>query len=287
MRIGMLGLAGYGDGLPTLVWKLALLSVVTATGACSPRGVGEAGEGGEGAAMEPQEVEVVTGGEEAPALHMFRPDQLWYEQSGNGFAHEAHRELDCSSCHDQPRGHGAHAPLTCAECHRSGAETNLELPAPEDCQSCHHGPEQLQECVACHEVPGVLVSAQELDFAVWDEPRSRGLEFRHAIHGAEDCALCHVRAPALTPAESCATCHPDHHEADVTCSACHVAAPEEAHDLGVHQTCSGGGCHQDSVIEALSQTRTVCLVCHEEQENHESAEECTDCHRVRAEPRDD
>jgi hypothetical protein len=56
--------------------------------------------------------------------------------------------------------------------------------------------------------------------------------------------------------------------------------------VNAHLTCSGSGCHTAPEVERVSDTRAVCLLCHQEQENHEPGGVCVECHRVRPETGD-
>ena len=56
---------------------------------------------------------------------------------------------------------------------------------------------------------------------------------------------------------------------------------EGDHDLRVHQTCSGSGCHTAPDVESLAETRTGCLGCHQAQTEHEPRQDCVECHRMR------
>lgn len=79
----------------------------------------------------------------------------------------------------------------------------------------------------------------------------------------------------------CGSCHQDHHRPDARCQSCHTQPPASAHGVQAHVSCSGSGCHDAPDVDAMAQTRAVCLVCHQAQENHEVGRECADCHQVR------
>jgi len=238
---------------------------------------------GNGQAEQPAQAvaEATSVADSVPGLRRFLPDDMRRSTRPERFAHDAHARINCAVCHDAPRGHEAHGSLACAECHRASAQATMAALAPEQCQSCHHGAEQTWTCEHCHQSRGALESVQTLAFGVWSVPRSRTLPFDHGAHAELDCASCHQNPPALTPAASCATCHEAHVEAEVRCASCHVAPPPGAHDVNAHLTCSGAGCHSAPQVEALASTRPVCLVCHQEQEEHEPDGNCIDCHRVR------
>jgi hypothetical protein len=216
-----------------------------------------------------------------PGLRPFLSDEMQRSTRPESFAHDAHQQIDCAVCHDVPRGHGSHAGVECADCHRASANTTLVTLSPDQCQSCHHGTEQALSCEVCHQSRPTLTSAQELHLEVWSAPRTRSLDFDHGLHEGVECASCHQALPALTPAEPCASCHAEHHTAEATCSACHAEAPPQAHDVEVHLTCSGSGCHRAPEVEAIATTRSVCVSCHLEQQEHEPEGDCIECHRVR------
>jgi hypothetical protein len=215
-------------------------------------------------------------------LRPFLPDAMRRATRAETFAHDAHAPIACSVCHEAPRGHGAHAGVACADCHRASAAATVRSLTVEQCQSCHHGPEQEWTCEHCHETRGAVRSTQQLVFEVWGAPRARDLPFEHDAHADIACASCHRATPALAPAEPCASCHQDHMAAAVRCASCHVAPPAGAHDVDAHLGCAGAGCHNAAPdVEARADTRAVCLLCHQEQEAHEPGGVCVTCHRVR------
>lgn len=216
-----------------------------------------------------------------PGLRRFLPDEMRRSTRPETFAHGAHVQINCAVCHEAPRGHGSHGDLTCAECHRASAQATLAALSPAQCQSCHHGAEQTWTCEHCHETRGALESVQTLAFDVWSAPRTRSLAFDHGAHTELDCASCHRAAPALVPAESCASCHDAHMEAEIRCVECHMPSPLATHDVEAHLTCSGAGCHSAPLVEAMATTRSVCLLCHQAQQDHEPGGNCIECHRVR------
>lgn len=263
-----------GTGWP---WRALLLCAVALSGACGgePPPVEEA-------AGAPQLEETVDPAPDTTpsALRRFLPDEMQRSTRAETFAHDAHVQIDCAVCHEVAEGHGSHESIECADCHLSSALVTLDALSPAECRACHHGAEQAFDCVYCHESPGAVVSTQQLAFDVWASSRARDLDFEHARHASVACSECHVSAPALTPAESCATCHAEHHTTEVRCASCHLPPPESAHDVQAHLTCSGSGCHSVPAVEAIAETRTVCLSCHQDQAGHEPGGQCVECHRV-------
>jgi hypothetical protein len=226
----------------------------------------------------PSEELSITSGQERPR---FLPDEMRRSTRPESFAHDAHGQIDCSVCHETVPGHGAHASLGCSECHLASERTTVSSLSQAECLACHHGPEQGRSCEYCHETPGISPTTQLFELEVWDAPRERSLSFRHGPHVDESCSTCHQAMPTLSPAASCSSCHEEHHTGSVGCADCHAVAPEGAHDLDVHLTCSGAGCHREPSVEAIAQSRPVCLACHQDQETHEPDGECADCHTVR------
>lgn len=256
----------------------ALLLAMGCVGESPPEGEPGLEPALDAAANAPAEEFSVTAGQERPR---FLPDEMRRATRPESFAHDAHGQIDCAVCHEAVPGHGAHASLGCAECHRASALTTVSSLSQGECLACHHGAEQGRTCEYCHETPATYPTSQLFELEVWETPRERGLSFDHGPHLEEACSTCHQAQPTLSPAVSCSNCHEEHHTGDVGCAGCHAVAPEGTHDLDVHLTCSGAGCHREPAVEAISQSRPVCLACHQDQEMHEPEGECVDCHTVR------
>ena len=265
--------------LPVWLLRALLLAVLGAGAACGgDRGAEEEAPGPpvEDVTVDPSPLDTPT-----VALRRFLPDAMQRSTRAETFPHDAHAEISCAVCHELPQGHGTHTSVECAECHRASATATVRELTPVQCAACHHGPDQALGCQDCHESRGVVQSTQQLTLDVWSQPRERTLAFEHGRHGELDCASCHQSAPLLTPAVACASCHDEHHEPTVRCQSCHVPPPETAHGVEAHLTCSGSACHRAPDVEAMADTRAVCLVCHQAQEDHEPGGECIECHRVR------
>lgn len=257
--------------LAFLVWGWAV--------ACSPADSDESAEEDVGA---PAAAEVVaTSAEAGPPRRAFLPLSMQRATREETFPHVSHVEIDCAVCHEEPAGHASHGAVECAECHAGSASVILDAVTPNECQSCHHGPLQVARCEDCHTGPSPVMSLQTLDLPVWQAPRARSLPFDHAVHVAQDCAACHREQPSLVTDLTCASCHVEHHEPESRCITCHVAAEETAHNLDSHLGCGGAGCHSAPDMDALGLVRSGCLVCHQDQEEHEPAQECAECHQVR------
>jgi len=244
------------------------------------------GEGDEGVPAAAESVSAVPASPEVQAdtgqeaRRRFLPDEMRRATRAETFSHPAHGEIDCAVCHQVPRGHGSHGDVGCAECHRASATATVRALSPADCQACHHDPRRALSCDRCHASEEIEQSVQQLTLEVWSGPRPRTLTFDHGRHAELACAQCHREAPELQP-ESCASCHESHHVATARCQSCHTQPPPGAHGVDAHLTCSGSGCHRARDVEAMSDTRAVCLVCHQAQETHEPDGQCVQCHAVR------
>jgi len=271
-------------GLPSRrAWPVAALVWLALAAGCSgePAADEQAGEGTP--ALAENSAPESPADSAGPPLRRFLPDEMRRSTRAESFPHEAHGQIDCSVCHDVPNGHATHADVECAGCHRASASVTVRELRPEQCAACHHGAEQRLTCRDCHEDRPVVASVQMLDLEVWSAPRSRALTFDHDVHGALDCTSCHRAAPLLTPTEPCSTCHSEHHAEGVRCVSCHTPPPPTAHDVQAHLSCSGAGCHRAPEVEAITDSRSVCVVCHQAQEEHEPGGNCVECHRVRPE----
>jgi hypothetical protein len=116
--------------------------------------------------------------------------------------------------------------------------------------------------------------------------RRRTVQFPHAKHDTLACTACHVSPVTLAPADSvltCAGCHEQHHDQSRDCAACHrTAAIREAHKRPVeaHQACDA--CHTEATVARLVPTRSFCLACHQPDQDHFPAKECSACHFQRS-----
>lgn len=200
------------------------------------------------------------------------------------FPHDPHVEIDCATCHTSVPGHRSHAAVACRECHQNGTAPPPVPPATEVCLACHHREEEPRPCAYCHVPVAPLVTEHSVHLGVWTEARLRELPFEHARHATSECATCHLTRPRLETSLRCGACHENHHRADAACLACHAEPREGAHGLESHLGCAGAGCHSDPVVEALPPRRPLCLVCHQDQIEHNPGRDCADCHQVRGPP---
>lgn len=182
--------------------------------------------------------------------------------------------------------HAKHGEVVCMECHamqsRHGASLVAEV---SDCRSCHHTETPVAEdCAGCHlvaDMKRVIHRVQRtFTLTVNETPSDRELPFTHAPHGERECVECHTEGPSLSvPELDCQSCHEDHHaETTSGCMSCHWDPPADAHEISLHETCSGSGCHVQSPVELSPRTRFGCLWCHEDQTDHQLEKECVTCH---------
>lgn len=185
--------------------------------------------------------------------------------------------------------HAQHTDVACLDCHSTeDAHGTVTVSSIRDCRSCHHEAASAEPCTRCHERDelersGQLDVARTLSLSVGTF-EARNLPFAHAEHTSEPCATCHADGPALSAASvSCADCHEEHHQMDARCTSCHREAPEDEHPLAVHATCTGSGCHDRATTRVTATSmgrsqRSVCLACHQRQEDHRPGERCARCH---------
>lgn len=189
---------------------------------------------------------------------------------------------------DRTFRHDRHAQFQCLECHTMDARHGgMTVQDTSDCRACHHSGERLEQgCETCHDPQELhdVVFPVERPFAltVRDEVLVREVRFAHSDHADRRCVECHVEGPSFAiPNLDCTSCHEAHHEPTLDgCMSCHRAAPEGAHTLEVHASCSGSGCHTEPPVPEVPRTRVGCLWCHEDRVNHRTGVNCVDCHIV-------
>jgi nitrate/TMAO reductase-like tetraheme cytochrome c subunit len=190
-----------------------------------------------------------------------------------GFWHAQHRGVECTACHSVRDRHGG-----------------VVVTSLRDCRSCHHTAPVATPCLQCHDRAavrrlGVPVSRiMNIRTGSLDRPR-RTLPFDHGVHLQYDCQRCHTEGLALSAAAlDCAGCHQEHHQATVSCMACHPAPASGAHDLASHAGCAGSGCHDaaPAAVRAVPNTRDFCLACHQALVDHRPGRNCIACHALPA-----
>lgn len=204
-----------------------------------------------------------------------------FRQPQAGFPHDPHRQIACTRCHQAIEGHATHRDLSCSSCHNvPEASQGTALPSRAQCLSCHHEQRREFTCSRCHDTGdiGWVQVSQRLHVA--GATTSRPLPFLHERHEEVECRTCHSGGPTLEVERACGSCHQEHHRQEAECMTCHADLPLETHELRSHEGCSGTACHNDPVIPSLTLTRNVCLVCHQDQVDHERGAECATCHLV-------
>lgn len=235
------------------------------------------------AAEQPSAVQAVAAAQDStPPVRRFLPDEATRATRAERFPHENHVGIACRTCHQQPPGHTTHAGIGCPQCHRSSSFVTQRVLTKSDCLTCHHGGTNGRACLDCHKAPPApMVVQRQIKLSVWPTARTRTLPFDHATHKSQACATCHQAMPNLKPTVECSTCHEKHHQPTARCMTCHRQPPAGAHTLDAHLTCNKAGCHNEPVTEHLTDTRNICLVCHQDKENHEPGKLCAQCHQVR------
>jgi nitrate/TMAO reductase-like tetraheme cytochrome c subunit len=188
----------------------------------------------------------------------------------------------------RPFLHREHEAVSCVECHGTADEHGVvTVRTARECAACHHDPARPYDCADCHG-PDQLAPPREVvwpvHLTVWDEPRDRTFAFQHELHEGLECQECHTGPTLLAVEQECAACHDDHHRPEAECSQCHAPAEPGIHGLEVHLTCTSSGCHAGTAGERPALSRTLCLTCHVEQEDHEPGLSCHECHMVPLDP---
>jgi hypothetical protein len=182
----------------------------------------------------------------------------------------------------RPFRHSQHESLSCSQCHGAGERhRTTTVRTARDCAACHHDPGRAAACGSCHrpaELPAVGRVAASMALTIWESERVRALPFAHGRHTAIACKHCHRRPVSLAVDRECTACHSDHHRLEANCTSCHPATGDAVHRAESHRSCAGSGCHAPGVAPALS--RSLCVMCHAEQKNHEPGSGCTACHHI-------
>jgi hypothetical protein len=184
--------------------------------------------------------------------------------------------------------HPTHAAYECTRCHAANEQhEQFRVTELDDCRSCHHTTPLASDCLACHEGGGnapsttrQMIRTMDIQLGGLDQPQ-RLLPFQHVTHEGVSCTTCHTEGLRLGASETdCTACHDDHHRPTASCSTCHPAPAEGAHDRTAHLGCGGAGCHQQAAASILAtpRTRSVCLSCHRDLTTHYPERECMSCH---------
>ncbi len=189
----------------------------------------------------------------------------------DSFPHERHKKFACLTCHFSLGGHG-----------------RLTFQPPRGCQICHHQAPTQADCSACHQTGELAVPILvPMSVSVPREAaRTRSVGFPHGKHAELDCIRCHTTPVTLEPADSvvtCHACHDNHHESGRSCATCHkTEAITAAHEPPRFKHMACDACHTPSRVPILVPTRSFCLVCHDQAQDHHAPKECTDCHFLRS-----
>lgn len=185
---------------------------------------------------------------------------------------------------DRPFTHQEHEALPCLECHDAGERhPAVTVQTERDCAACHHDTERSYVCQDCHRDADLLPEgpvAATMEMTVREEARIRDLPFDHDRHGDPECQECHGTPVTMEVDRECGACHDDHHVPEAECTRCHLPTEPEVHGLESHLTCGGSGCHAGEAAERPTLSRTLCLACHAEQEDHEPEGTCHACHMI-------
>ncbi len=185
------------------------------------------------------------------------------------FSHAQHRTVDCVNCHRSQDRHGG-----------------LSVVTLDDCRGCHHRAPLADDCARCHEASemptGAFRQVRAVTFSVGRPDPERVMSFPHETHGTIACGICHTEGLALSAANvDCTGCHQDHHDPKADCASCHRPPPARVHPTAeAHVTCSGASCHRNPPFRPVPQTRTACLVCHQELQSHRPGRICVECHSM-------
>jgi len=181
--------------------------------------------------------------------------------------------------------HSRHTTIPCLRCHLpTGDRGRLTFEPPRGCQNCHHQDAGPADCSRCH-MPDALASPITVQVGITvpgQATRTRSVAFPHGKHLRLGCARCHIDSPSLEPADSvltCHACHGDHHEPARSCATCHkTEAITAAHEPPGFRHMGCDACHTRSRVAMLVPSRSFCLVCHDQAQDHHAPKPCTNCH---------
>jgi len=184
--------------------------------------------------------------------------------------------------------HPRHTSLACLTCHvASDRHGGLTFERPRGCQICHHQQPATRDCSACH-TDGTVPQAVSRTVTVTTRdhaPRPREAVFRHEVHTAKECTVCHTTPVTLGPQADvlqCQACHEDHHADGPNCATCHAlpaAVLTEAHRPPETSHVACDACHTPATVARLVPTRPLCATCHQDKASeHYPAKECATCH---------
>lgn len=201
------------------------------------------------------------------------PPALEVATSAGTFSHKIHRNIHCIKCHDP-----------------AAQASSVTFSIPMGCRDCHHGSTaQAANCVHCHAAEDLSrTKAATVTVATGENsPRTRSVNFRHAVHSDLECGACHESGRNRTvraESASCRACHENHHTASRSCTSCHSGAEVLAahrNTADVHTKCAQ--CHRAETVAALTPDRGFCLTCHDDRGTHFATDDraCSTCHFLR------
>jgi hypothetical protein len=96
-----------------------------------------------------------------------------------------------------------------------------------------------------------------------------------------ECNVCHQGPGSAGSGEACSGCHSLHHQATLECRLCHTESPRVNHRGDMAHVTACTVCHSGSDQAGLTEwSLSVCLVCHQDMEDHSGGMECLLCHEI-------
>jgi len=169
------------------------------------------------------------------------------------------------------RRHTVNAGMACTTCHTPFSEDHggLRLESTDSCDACHHVSESPEACGFCHTPSGADTLAYGSGSFIHQPHLDMGFT----------CNLCHQAPAMVVDQDACSQCHSIHHTPDRNCRLCHTEDTGSKHMAELAHTAGCTVCHTGSDQAGLtSWTPQLCLVCHQDREEHSGGMECTLCH---------
>jgi hypothetical protein len=170
------------------------------------------------------------------------------------------------------RRHTVNAGMACTTCHTSFDEHGgLRVESTATCDACHHVSDSPRACGFCHSAP-----ADE----VLQGPSGGFIHQPHLDMGFT-CDFCHQSPSMGVEDATCAQCHSLHHSPERECRLCHTDDTGQKHMAELAHTAGCVTCHTGADQAGLtSWSPQICLVCHQDKEEHSGGMECTLCHEM-------